>query len=288
MDQSFEWLNKKKKKVIELTVAMPALKAKRIIWLALESLRRQENINFGWELIIYEENAESIEVIKSFIGKLPECQRIKYRSIDPIKEGRQEAGKNKHKYLLIDKWVNMAKDSSGSTLVYVMKAVDNYSPPNRLSIHYKHITQDKFCIHSSQKKGVFYHIQSQRKMVYDGNSQTKALTHLYMAYRMSYFKKVNNKTNIRKHIDKYVRLCIEKETKYKMKPKNIRYIDDSDKNSWRKGLCTDGQNLISLTRVKRYDKPTKPFTKYKKEYKVFEGLPENVKKFLLDLKAELT
>ena len=41
-------------------------KSKKIIWLALESLRRQKDIDFGWELIIYEDGDDSSDIIKEF------------------------------------------------------------------------------------------------------------------------------------------------------------------------------------------------------------------------------
>jgi len=66
---------------IRMTVALPLRKMGGISWLALESLRRQEGVDFNWELIIYEDNGESRGVLDKFIGKMPGCKKIIYKSI---------------------------------------------------------------------------------------------------------------------------------------------------------------------------------------------------------------
>ena len=46
---------------IKFTVALPVYNSKKIAWISLESLIRQENIDFDWELIVYEEiHSESV------------------------------------------------------------------------------------------------------------------------------------------------------------------------------------------------------------------------------------
>ncbi len=46
------WANDKNTNPIIMTVALPILNGEKIVWLALEGLRRQINIDFNWELII--------------------------------------------------------------------------------------------------------------------------------------------------------------------------------------------------------------------------------------------
>jgi len=41
--------------MIELTVGIPMFRSRHIGWLALESLCRQKDIDFKWELLIMEE-----------------------------------------------------------------------------------------------------------------------------------------------------------------------------------------------------------------------------------------
>ena len=74
MKELIHWENTNNQLPIELTVGLPALNAKQIIWLPLESLRLQIELNFGWELIIMEEDGVSEEIIKSFVGNFPNCQ----------------------------------------------------------------------------------------------------------------------------------------------------------------------------------------------------------------------
>ena len=45
----------------ELTVALPVYNSKKIAWMAIESLCSQINVDFNWELIVYEEiHSESV------------------------------------------------------------------------------------------------------------------------------------------------------------------------------------------------------------------------------------
>lgn len=46
--------------MIELTVAMPLYNSKYIAWLAMESLCRQKNVTFDWELIVSEEQNDEM------------------------------------------------------------------------------------------------------------------------------------------------------------------------------------------------------------------------------------
>jgi hypothetical protein len=286
---SFEWINKKNPKTIEMTVALPSYKAKNIIWIALESLRLQENITFGWELIIYEENNESSHTVKQFLAKLPLCQRIKYKSLNPSTDGRKN-GKFKGRVLLIDKWYWIMLDRSPTSKIYVMHAADDYSPSNRLATHYKHFTTDKNCIFSTQKRGVFYNIRTGRKVVYNGTDINR--THLNMAYSMTYFNKIDNNIEQNSGIDNHIKSVIEKKNNIKLTTKNIRFLDNDDKLIWRSGLFTDGCNTISLNRKNIYTHITPPYIKYQKNYQIWNNIPNDVRSYLhrlgLALKVKVT
>ena len=43
---------------IKLSVTLPIYRSKHIIWITFESLMKQKNINFNWELIIIQERLE--------------------------------------------------------------------------------------------------------------------------------------------------------------------------------------------------------------------------------------
>ena len=69
--------------MIKLSVALPVFNSKRIAWLAMEGLCRQENINFEWELVIAEEQGPEKFGSKAFLsyeGRLREvgCVRVRY------------------------------------------------------------------------------------------------------------------------------------------------------------------------------------------------------------------
>ena len=53
------------------------------VWMAMESLKNQLNIVFTWELIVIEENARSRSIVASYIGKLPGCVRVVYKTVLP-------------------------------------------------------------------------------------------------------------------------------------------------------------------------------------------------------------
>lgn len=238
-DNSWEW---KLNDSAEITVALPALNSDKIIWLALESLKNQIDLqNITWELICFEEYGKSRDIIQSYIEQLPNCVRIFHKFIDPIKDSRIKTGAFKNKYLLIDKWINIAKIASSESKVYVMHATDCYSPPKRLITHWEHF-QNKECFLSTQPKGVFYNIINGKTILYNGSNVRK--THLNMAWRTNDIKKLPY-TNINRNVDGYVINHIGKFNK------NNIFYDDTD--NWKYSLDTDGYNNISLHRRKFYN-----------------------------------
>ena len=54
----------------------------------------------------------------------------------------------KIRWIGIDKWINICKDSSSNSKIYVLHAADDYSTERRLITHYNHFKNDK-CIFSS-------------------------------------------------------------------------------------------------------------------------------------------
>ncbi len=251
-------------KPIEMTIALPAYNAKKIIWLALESLKNQQYVNFGWELIIWEEGGYSKEIIESFIGKLPNCQRILHKSLDK-------------KILLIDKWIGIAKDASDTSKIFVLQAADCYSSPRRLLVHYQHFLDDK-CYFSTQTKGLFYNLLTKQKIFYYNTTQR---THLNMAVRTNSIKKIS-RTNKKRGIDTYIRASVIKFT-----PNAVIKFDNSvDKENWKYSIDTDGCNNISLSRNVFYNKPINSFRAFAQAKKLGyddmeKYIPENVMKFLI-------
>lgn len=246
---------------IYMTVALPLRKMGAISWIALESLRNQKDVNFDWELIIFEDGDDSRKILNQFIGKLPGCKRILYKSQNPETEGRL-TGKYKGDILLIDKWIEIAQAADKKSKVYFLQAGDVYSPNGMIKNHFENF-KNKNCIFSTYPRGLFYHLGTKQKMFYDGyradikGNKRPFLTqmHLYMAIRTKDMLKVTSIDRNRK-IDKHIRSSINNQ--YGIDPTSAKYIfniDDIDPTDWMTGFNTDGLNTISFRR-KIYDDPS--------------------------------
>lgn len=253
---------------IQMTVALPAYKAERIIWLALESLKNQQEIDFGWELIIWEEFGSSQEIVKSFCGQLPMCQLIRYHALSK-------------RIPLMHKWAKIAQQSNSESKILVMHAADDYSPPKRLMIHHRHLTTNPKCFLSYQDKGMFYHLQTGKQMLYCWPNR---IINLNMAYDLTYFRQIP-KTSLRQGIDGYIR----KEINKIINGLDLISLNDSDQDpeNWKHSLCTDGANTISLSRRKVYSgikrKPWQSYEAAQTKYgytELSDYLPPDVIKFL--------
>jgi hypothetical protein len=234
---------------ISMTVALPAFNAKKIIWLALESLKNQKiNNDIYWELIICEEYGESRDEVKKYINDLQKvnCAKLTYIYIDPKTEGVIPKI-----YLLLEKWTRMAKLAEATSKVYIMMACDIYAHPHRLMIHHEHFKNED-CIISTQPIGPFYNILKTKIFIYDGtvlNNKTKS-RHLNMGFKLEYMKRIKI-INKRKSIDSYIQNSIIQMLKKQFSyDKNIFY-DLSD--NWKYGFDTDGYNNISKYRRTLYN-----------------------------------
>jgi len=242
----YEYINPKyKNKDITITVALPGLNCEKIIWLALESLKRQTNLdNIYWELICIEEYGYSRKIIKNYLN-LPNCKRIVHIGIDPIKYGIKR-GKKKGVFPLINKWIHISRLSDPNSKIFVLHAVDCYSSPKRLYIHNEHFKNSN-CIFSSQPN-------------YRKKDQLYANTHLNMALRTNHMKQyVSNKTShFNKAIDGHIIKCILKNLKQDKLTEKTHFFDSTiDKDNWWYSLDTDGYNNISVHRQKVYNSKKK-------------------------------
>jgi hypothetical protein len=283
---TYYWESNNKNK-ITLTVALPTKNSKKIIWLALESLRRQTNITFFWELIIWDDGENSFSVLKEFIGKLPGCCRIVYRYIHATI------------FPLIDKWIGIAGDASITSNIYVLQAADCYSPPKRLFIHNEHF-KNKNCLFSNQKKGLFFNLKTKQKMFYAPfsfprvNPENYYKTHLNMAlrtYDMIRIKSVKKK----KGIDNYILNSVKKLYNLGNLFRNHIFYDSSVHSvNWTHSVDTDGTNMISTERKNYYKNMypsvgcflpyTKNITKKLNYQSPEKHLPKNVWNFLIGYK----
>lgn len=279
---------------IKMTVGLAALNSKRILWLPLESLRNQEDVDFDWELIIMEEHGESVGLVRTFINKFPRCCRIKYYAVNPKTDGRKK-GKYKGKYILIDKWLFMAKDSDPNSQIFVFQDADDYSPSKRLSIHRTHFSNKK-CRYSTQDKGLFLWLQNGQKMWYHGSKKDRlhkdffTVNHLNKAVRIKDLRRVKPCDKNRR-IDTYIRGEIEKILGVDFtKEKYLFNSRDVNEENWKTGFFTDGLNNISQHRRKNYQRPEWVFVEYKKGCQknnytsMKDYIPDNVMKFVKKFK----
>lgn len=220
---------------IKLTVALPIYNSKKIAWLALESLIRQENINFDWELIVYEEiHSESVcpqlleEYKENLINK--NCKRIVFIT----QNGRP---------LLIEKWIEIGKHASESSIAYLLHAADCYSPKNRLKKSYEVIVEKDYDWYD-QTKGYFYSFISNRIILYDFDG----LTNLNMCLKTKFIKTLPY-NNLKRGIDGYIYKYLKSNT-----DDNVKHF--KDRNLYSDSIDTHGLNNISVDRENFFS--TKP------------------------------
>lgn len=215
---------------IELSVALPVYNSKKIAWLCLEGLINQINIDFDWELIIYEEmHTESVfpKLLEIYDSKLKDlrCKKILFIT-------------NMDKVGLVEKWITIGKNISETSSVFVLQAADCYSPKTRLKTSYDKIKKENFDWYD-QTKGYFYSFISKKIYLYDVIS----LTNLNMSLSSRFVINLPY-SNINKGIDRHIyNHCLTQCTK---ENKTIKRFYDNELYS--DSLDTHGYNNISVDR----------------------------------------
>jgi hypothetical protein len=224
---------------------MPLYKARDIAWLALESLCRQKDIDFEWELIIIEEDEKCVgeALVRSYESRL---SAVGCRT--PVT------------YISLSKWIPLAQkwrqiaqiaDSNGFLLV----AGDDYSNPNRLAETKKLFeTTGAEWIHT--QLGYFYDIVRDNLAVWDHSLTSGFLTSKVShpcgaekAIRTELMKALPESDKAR-HVDGWIFWEIEQ-----LLGRTPNAIWNKSE-SWKKGLFTDGFNSISNHRSNFYKKKT--------------------------------
>ena len=212
---------------IELTVALPVYNSKKIAWVCLEGLCNQIDIDFEWELIIYEEyHDESCfpNILFDYVNRLKEvnCKKIIFLT-------------NNDKTPLITKWLEIANNSSDSSIVYLLQPADCYSHKKRLRVTYDKIVKEGYDWYD-QKTGNFYSLLSDRIITYDYNG----ITNLCIATLTKVMRTLPNSTQT-SGIDGYTYKYVSSEIGSKFK----RFLDQ---NIYDDGLDIHGLNNISKQR----------------------------------------
>ena len=175
----------------------------------------------------------------------------------------------------------MGKIADTNSKIFVKHAVDCYSPPKRLYIHYEHFKNAE-CYYSTQSRGYFYNIKEDKYFLYDGikiepynwnkyakknynillcnkpinKSITYHSCHLNMALRKQTITSLKlPKYPINSGIDGYIIFSLYISLNLHPEDKKIIWNDSEvDKDNWCQSLDTDGYNNISLARKKYYHK----------------------------------
>lgn len=239
----------------EMTVAIPVHKVNGIINLGLESLKNQININFGWELIIWEDGSESKKLIKTYINELPGCNKILYKYL------------NKN-LLQIDKLIGMAKEADKNSRIFVIHYPEDYSPPKRLYIHYEHF-KNKDCYISTQFLGLYCNLKDGSEIFYYGinkekkNSQFFTQQHLNLAVMTKDILRLK-RIYIVNGLEFYIRNYIGRLHGTNFYDKKHIFTDfEIDKNNWKYGFFTDGANgILDIDKEINYKNPSGIFVPF--------------------------
>lgn len=241
--------------MISGTVALPIWNMKKIAWLCMESLCRQNKPEDGWELIVFEgHHSEQCgeTFIRSYEERLKEvgCERIVYLT-DVIK------------YPLPQKWVKIALSASDTSDYFCMCAADNYYQPYLLQDSENAIKHADWCL---GVKGYFYDLYLKKVILYHFTS----IIGLQMTARTSYVREFPNDDRpcgVDTWFSSQMRDVAHK------KGVNLRvFIDSTD--HFEKILHTNGLNVISTMRYKCFENIQPPF--YDTDKRIEDIVPQDI------------
>lgn len=230
--------------MVDLSVALPIYKGKHIFWLAMESLCRQKDITFSWELLVAEEQ------IKPYAGE---------KEIYEYEDRLKKVGCKKIKYLPLKEWIPLSQKwallgKEAASEMFVCHADDNYSQPYRLKEVYENIDRDYICYPSC----LFYFIKNNtvyEHTVIPYRKSTKPAKGLHYSFKTKYAKKIPN-SNRAIIVDQWIYDFIFRHLKNQIHHKWI--VSDH----WKEGFNTHGFHRLSKTRYKKHKDKVEDATKY--------------------------
>lgn len=256
--------------MIEMSVCIPMFRCKYIAWLLFESLIRQKNINFEWELILEEEkNNESfgIDEILKYKKQLESigCVNISYY---PLKEWIPLGLKTLH----------LIKYCNPESKIITFAATDFYLPNTSFINQYNALIKEEFdCYRSS--KTIFYNIENEKISLYDtSKNEYRGDT----SERGILLKIARNIIGLKKYgrsIDKHLYLELLRITN-----NNLR-IYENNTDSWKYGFSTHGlNNLSGSNRAKRITENFIIKNYYPINYNLEDYIPKEIINKLKDSK----
>jgi len=254
--------------MITLSVIMPLYRAKYIAWLAYESLARQEDIDFEWELIIMEEQQEEQQTFRdlhNYIDRLKAigCSRIAYTPI--------------HYWIpLANKTCQLIQQCSSTSKVLIAQAGDYYAPPKRLKRMHDIYEKNPVIDWVKVPKTITYDIETEQLYIHDTLDKAK-FDSACRAVLLKYARVIKSSEK-KKGIDRWFAKQYEK-----VVGELTIYIDQS--SDWLYGLNVNGFNTIS-ERGKFFESPEEyGFTQC--SIAIENILPEDILFFLRESKKVL-
>jgi len=220
---------------VSATVAMPVWNAKDIAWLSMESMCKQVNVSFGWELIVFEErHVKQLheDWFRGYQDRLEKagCVSIKYIT-------------RKEKLTLAEKWSIMGRAADKDSKFFALWAADDYSHKYRLVDSME--AMDKGWDWFSMGSSYFYDFITDKVIVYCKVGRNG--TGIQMCAATKLVRKLPMRRRAR---------IVDFWFARNANPQNI-LRDKSD--HWRGTLCTNGFNTISKRRDRYFIKPVFPF-----------------------------
>jgi len=271
--------------MIQLSVGIPMFRAKYCGWIALESLARQEGIDFKWELVVCEEARSKDEPF------------TKTRILEEYKERLSKVGCVRIKYIPLKNWLflsnkiaKIAQNCDSKSKIYASNSADLYSPPKRLKTQYDLMTKRERIDFTSSGRTIVYDIKTEQ--YYLNNSIMVAerggiiTDGTCRSVRMPLMKHLPRLANKRKSVDGWIwNFC-----KSYMKSQNKKFevhLDLSTDN-WKHGLNVHGLNNLTMNvREKRFSGKKRPRHIIDCPVDIRETIPEDILDRLRDAKEYL-
>ena len=243
-----------------MVCALPMFNSADIGWLALESLCRQEQVAFNWELIIIEdgENYMGNEEIMKYSSRLAKvgCSHIDYEY-------------SSERIPLSSKWKRIAQRAQNPKSDFLLVAADCYSQPFRLAETNQILKHSEWV---NSPYGIFYHIPTEKFALFD-QSHADHPCGLNMASKTNLITLIPD-LGPKSGIDGWIYRHIK--NKLGRDPITSQNLS----SNWKKGVDTDGYNNISSRRHKKIiSPPGKLWQKAKeKDFKIPNDIKLKLKK----------
>lgn len=233
-----------------ITVALPTWNNKRILWLPMEGLCRQQT-TIPWELIVMECASKNEATEAFFRAYEPRLKKAGCVSINYIY--------SPERLPLSQKWRRMASEAKGK--FFCLQASDDYPHPTR--------NQDAWNANADWfdcNRYFHYDVIGHRMIIYNGGQSNDTPRELW---RTGFNMVI--RTRLLRHLpDEDIFSSVDGWLLRSSNPKN-RFVDDR----LLPGVSTNGMNTISEKRIRFYVSPTPPFYKTESTLKTI-GIPPDI------------